>query len=473
MNITLPSIYPVTCHTDHVGPGSTFVAIKGFNQDGTAFIARAIEKGATSIVVQDDAVISADLLALLEKSGINLHRVTNARLALAQLTAQAWGFPARKLKIIGITGTKGKTTSAFLLEHILRESGHKTALVSTVYNSINQQIFPMKLTTPQPDYLHAFFAQCVHARVEYVVMEVAAQAMSMHRVEGIEFDGIIFTNFDKEHAEFYASQEEYFQAKAAILHQRKNDAPVVINAHDSWLKNVTQPDYITFGKFSNATFQITTITDVQANISFEFVWKNAHLSVHCPALIGMFNVFNVAGVVALARALGISHESINNALQTFKKVPGRLESYRLPNGARCFIDYAHNSSSYVAVLSAMRPLTEHLIVVFGCGGDRDREKRPLMGEIAAHYADLVILTSDNPRSEDPHEIIAQIKSGINKAHANKILIEPDREGAIKKAYAHSRAGSIIMLLGKGPDEYQIIGTNKTRFSEAEIVRSLQ
>lgn len=472
MNITLPFIYPVTCHTNHVGPGSTFVAIKGFNQEGAGFIAQAIEKGATSIVIQHDAILSPDLVDLIKKSGAQLHHVTNARLALAQLSAQAWGFPTRNLKIIAITGTKGKTTSAFLLEHILRESGHKTALLSTVHNSINEHIFPMKLTTPQPDYLHTFFAQCVKAGVEYVVMEVAAQAMSMHRVQGIEFDGIIFTNFDKEHAEFYASQEEYFQAKAALIKQRKKNAPVVINAHDEWLKRIMQPDSITFGISANTTLQITTITDEQ-NIAFDFVWKNNFYAVQCPALIGAFNVFNVAGVTAMALALGISQELIHKGLHTFKKVPGRLESYGLPNGARCFIDYAHNPSSYLAVLSAMRPLTDHLIVVFGCGGDRDREKRPLMGEIAAQFADLVILTSDNPRSEDPREIIKQIETGIHTTYSHKILVEVDRERAIKNAYAHSKASSIIMLLGKGPDEYQIIGTNKMRFSEAEIVRSLQ
>lgn len=475
MNITLPPIYPVTCHTDHVGVGSTFVAIQGFKHDGLTFIPQALERGATTIVVHNDALLSTDLVSLIYKYNAQLMRVGDTRLALATLSAQALNFPAKKLKIIGITGTKGKTTSSFLLEHIMRNAGYKTALLSTVHNAIGEQIFPMKLTTPQPDYLHIFFKACVDAGVEYVIMEVAAQAMSMQRVAGIEFDGIIFTNFDQEHAEFYETIDAYFQAKASILKQRKKDAPVIINGHDDWLKRIAQPDYISFGtdKVQHATFKITNVRDVQQAVSFDFIWKETNDFAYCPALIGQFNLWNVAGVISMARSLGISQESINHGLQTFKKVPGRLESYQLPNGARCFIDYAHNPSSYLAVLSAMRPLTDHLIVVFGCGGDRDQEKRPHMGSIAAQFADFIILTSDNPRSENPEEIICQIKKGIGDAHFSKIYTELDRAMAIKKAYEQSCSGSIIMLLGKGPDEYQIIGNQKFPFSEAAIVRSLQ
>jgi len=230
--VNLPTIYPVACHTDHVGPGSIFVAIQGFKQDGVRYIQQALEKGATEIVVQDDAELS-DL-----PLGVHAHKVSDTRKALAELSAQAAGYPAKKLKIIGVTGTKGKTTTVYLIEQVLKTAGYKTARLSTVNNAILDRENKAQLTTPQPDYLHQFFKRCVQEDVEYVVMEVAAQALSLHRVHGLQFDGVIFTNFSQEHGEFYDSMEDYFAAKCTIFEQINPGSPVLVNADDAWCRKI-------------------------------------------------------------------------------------------------------------------------------------------------------------------------------------------------------------------------------------------
>lgn len=469
----MPQIYPVACHTNHIGHNSTFVAIKGLKEDGMQYIAQALDKGATTIVVQHDAIVSDEIKQAIAHAHAELVVVDNTRLALAQLSAQAMDYPARKLRIVGVTGTKGKTTSVFVLEHVLRMAGYKTALLSTVKNKILDQNFPTNLTTQHPDYLHMFFAQCIAVGVDIVVMEVAAQAHSLHRVEGLEFDGFIFTNFDKEHAEFYSTMEEYFDAKASLLKQVKSGAPLLLNSDNQSVASLiaAYPQAKTFGCQSlSYTYKAVLHGNGVDSLRFEVQSPFGSGQFMCSALVGSYNAYNLLGVISLCLELGLSSEAIAQGIRTFTAVPGRLERYQLPNGATCFIDYAHNPSSYHAVLSMVRSLTPHLIVVFGCGGDRDKTKRPMMGAIAAHYADLVILTSDNPRSEDPHAIVQDILIGIEGQ--SKVLCELDREQAIKKAYAAATPTSVIMLLGKGPDEYQIIGNQKLYFSEAQVVRSL-
>ena len=231
--ITLPTLWPVSCHTNTIGKNSTFVAIKGQKQDGINFIPLALQKGATTIVAEHTADIPAEILKEIELAQAHLEFVPDARRALAFRAAKAWNYPAKKLKIIAITGTKGKTTTAWLLHHILDSAGNKAALLSSVKNKIGQQEFATELTTQHPDYLHAFFHACVNADMEYVVMEVAAQALSLHRTAGLEFDGIIFTNFAQAHGEFYNSVEEYYAAKVAIFKQVKAGVPMVINADDA------------------------------------------------------------------------------------------------------------------------------------------------------------------------------------------------------------------------------------------------
>lgn len=471
--IHFPKIFPVTSHTDFVGKGSTFVAIKGMQHKGTAFISLALDRGATTIVVEKQEMLDSSLEQRLHESSARLVRVDNARRALALLSAQALQFPARKLKIIAITGTKGKTSSAFMLEHILSKAGYKTALLSTVYNTIVGQQFSTNLTTRHPDYLHVFFDQCVNAGVEYVVLEAAAQAHSLDRLFGLEFDGFLFTNFDQEHAEFYASMDDYFQAKVSLMRQTKKDAPVVINADNVWCKKLLldQSDHVSFGKTTQATYSFAPSKLGFDGGSCALMFDGATVEISM-RLVGEFNCYNAVGVFALAHRLGVPVSIIQEGIATFERVPGRLERYALPNGAVSYIDYAHNPSSFYSVLSTLRALTGHLIVVCGSGGDRDKTKRPLMADVATRIADFVYFTTDNPRSEDPLSIIKEMIIGVAPENSHKYSVELDRELAIKKAYAMSSNKTIIALLGKGPDHYQLIGNIKVYFNEQEILQQL-
>jgi UDP-N-acetylmuramoyl-L-alanyl-D-glutamate--2,6-diaminopimelate ligase len=421
--------------------------------------------------VHHSIIISDELSAFMQTHGVVLERVDNTRKALANLSAQAAGRPAQKLKIIGITGTKGKTTTSFLLEHILYTAGYKTALISSAQNKIDGTTFAAPLTTPQPDYLQQFLKLCVEQNVEYVVMEVAAQALTLHRVEGITFCAVTFTNFSHEHLEFYTDLDNYFQAKCLVFNQVTPDAPLLINKDNDYCARLLKHNkrLQTFGfNTVDVDYHATLLSDAALSV----VLQVQRYNITCPALFGRYNAYNVLAATSMALALHISPDTVSAALKTFSGVPGRLQEHHLPNGARCFIDYAHNPESFQAVLSTLRALTKQLIVVFGAGGGRDKLKRPMMGVIAADIADLVVVTSDNPRLENAAIIASDITRDISPQFKHKIIQELDRKKAIEYAYQLSDQGSIIALLGKGPDEYQIIGTTKHYFSEKNIVEQL-
>jgi UDP-N-acetylmuramyl-tripeptide synthetase/amino acid carrier protein len=459
----LPSHYKVAAHTDNVGSGSTFVAIPGTKKDGTEFIKEALKRGATTIVLDQNAQLSVDLQQALAR--VASYRVENTRQALAELSAYAYNYPARKLKFIAVTGTKGKTTTTYLLEHILKTAGFKTARLSTVSNAILSQEYETQLTTQQPDYIHMFLNECVKQGVEWVVIEVAAQALSMHRVFGIEFDAVVFTNFSQEHAEFYATQQDYFAAKAAIFKQLKKNGIVVLNGDDSLVSSLRS--LCSQAQLSSLK-DVTVIGASRAGVSCyidQLVFENTHL-------LGTFNLHNIHMAYLVARSLNILPEVIQQAVSTFTGVPGRLNKYALDRDIVAYIDYAHTPSSMKAVLSTLRSETEQLIVVFGAGGERDPVKRPFMGGLAVEYADIVILTTDNPRSEEPEKIMQDILSGIPENMMHKVTIEYDRAAAIRYAYSVAQPGAIIALLGKGPDEYQLVQGTKHYFSEREILKSL-
>ncbi len=479
----LPEVFPVTSHTDYVGAGSTFVAIKGFEQDGINFVARAIEKGASKIVMSREAVIPADAMEHILTYRVELIRVDDPRKELALLSAAAADYPAKKLKIIGVTGTKGKTTTTFLLNQMLKAGGKKTAMTSTLYNEIDGGIFPTEFATPQADYLHQFLKACVHEQIEYVVMEIAAQAVTVHRTYGLEFDAIIFTNLSQEHGEFYATMDDYFDAKTEIFNQLKQGAPLFVNADDEWgqkiLASVAEYPGISIRSYGIDKQEVefrASQPEVASRLlgRIEEVNSGEGVSVCCPVLVGKYNMYNaLAATACILYFDDISNGAIENALELCPPIPGRLERYFLPNGAVCIIDYAHNPSSYRELLSTLRLLTKHLIVVFGCGGKRDAARRPVMGSIAAEYADEIILTADNPRTEDPVQIINDIEQGISESDRYKVSKIVDRKEAIEQAYERSHMGSLCVLLGKGPNEYQIVGTVKSYFSEVEIIGSFK
>jgi UDP-N-acetylmuramoyl-L-alanyl-D-glutamate--2,6-diaminopimelate ligase len=470
----LPKTFPVTCHTDFVGKGSTFVAIEGQNENGLLYVPKALQKGATTIVIKQGVEISKELRQKIKQAGAVLKRVKNDRVALATLSAQAADNPAKKLKIFAITGTKGKTTTAHVLYHLLVSSGFKTALIGTIENKISTMRKPFKtnLTTPQPDYLHQFFKLCVKKKVEYVVMETAAQAVTFCKLETLEFEGAIFTNLDREHGELYPTMEEYFQTKAAILKRAKKPLTQLINIDDVYGQRLWEENknkgYLSFGQKES----VYTIL-IPPGSFFPLFILNGLLFEYSGHFPGEYNIYNIAAAVAICLEQKIDFGTIQKGLHSLTSLPGRYEPHELPNGAWAIIDYAHTPASFEALFKTVKKeWTKQLIVIFGAGGGKDHEKRPLMGAIAAKYADLILLTSDNPGYENPQKIAKQIEAGIEKEDRYKVFIELDREQAIRNAYAASYRDSTILLLGKGPDEYQKIKGQVIPFQERVILQSL-
>ena len=470
-----PSQFRVTCHTDHVGPGSTFVAIRGFKEDGVAYIPLALERGATHIVIEKNVQLDEEVYALIKENQAELIRVLCTRKALGNLAAEAYGYPNKALKIIGITGTKGKTTTSYLLEHILKTAGKKTALLGTIANRIGDTEYQASLTTPHPDYLYAFLALCKEEGAEYVILEAAAQALSMHRLDTLKFDSVIFTNFSLEHSEFYASLDEYFRAKCQLFCLLERNALVVLNADDEKVVRCAPdwPNRTLISMHGKGAYNGELIESTLSSLKLSVKKDDTLHTFSSQALLGEFSAYNLMSAYAVAERYGVSADELQKALDSFTGVPGRICSYPLPNKAVAIIDNAHTPSSFEAFFKAVRPLSPQIIAVFSCGGDRDALKRPLMGAVAAEYADQIILTTDNPRSEDPEDIVAAILEGIPKEARDKVTIELDREKAIVQAYAQSKEGSLLALLGKGPVEYQHIQDKKIPFSEAAILRALR
>lgn len=414
----LPTMYPVTCHTCHVGPGSTFVAIDGFVRKGTDFIDEALARGATKIVVGDDA-----------------------RRQLAQLSSAALGNPAQKLKIIGVTGTKGKTSTTYLIDYLLRQAGYKSALLGSIKNKIIDDEIESVLTTPESDYLHIFFSECVKRGVTHVIMEVSSHAIALDRVHGLDFDIVGFTNLAPEHMDFHPTMEDYFATKIKLFSQVKPDGLVVINGDDEWGKRA--------------------IAQAKNCVAF----SRSDLTFEVPSLLGEFNKYNILMACIICKKLGLQKDFLCKVLKKFPGIPGRLQMHVLKNGARAFVDYAHNPSSFEAVLQTLRPLTSHLIIVFGCGGDRDKSKRPVMGQLAVQCGDEVIVTNDNPRDEDPDAIINDICQGTGE----RAVCIFDRKAAIARAVALSGQDSIIALLGKGHESYYLCKGKRYRFNDFEEI----
>lgn len=470
-HIIFPSVYPVTGHTDFVGQGTTFVAIAGSKQNGLNFIPLALAKGAKKIVVSSQEVVSDELQKIIQDHQATLEFVDDTRKALAEYSAEALGFPAKKLKIVGITGTKGKTSSSYMAYHMLHAIGKKVALVSTIEKRIGSELISIPLTTPLPDQLQMFLKVCVDHGIEYVVLEVSAQALTLKRIEGIEFEGGVFTNFSHEHLEFYKNLSEYFAAKKLLLKQVKNSKNMFINIDDQYGEQLflENPKCSTFSLQNKQAQLYGCIHQVDDQVMLHVKIDEKIYDIYLPFL-GVFNAYNLLGVLGLMHALEIDFASLKYALKALPHVPGRMEKYQLKNGALCFIDYAHNPSSFEAVLSTLRSMTSHLIVVFGAGGNRDPQKRPLMGAIAQKYCDIVIVTSDNPRDENPADIALAIQKGFDFTKEFEFYQELNRVNAIELGHELSKKGSILAILGKGRDEYQIVGDLTFPFKERSIIR---
>lgn len=452
-------IFKVTNHTKHVGPGTIFVVQNGDSYSGLDFVKEALQKGASNFIISKNDEIKFKKIV---GQDIKYQIVNDTRYSLSEISAKAYNYPADNLKIIGITGTKGKTSSVFLAYHGLKNLGYKVALISGVYCEIGNQKYKTGLTTPQPDFLHWFFDKAISENFTHVVMEVAAQALSLKRLEHIKFEAGLFTNFSHEHLEFYKDLNEYFKAKHLLLDKIKDKAKFVVNNDDAWCSLISDPSVFRFSFNQKTNLKYNMVSDNPVEI------KIGNINIKS-TLVGEYNATNLAGVISLFKVLDICLDKTKDLFRDFSIIPGRMNSYNLANGSTAIIDYAHNPASFESFFAAAKKLSADIIVVFGCGGKRDQSKRSIMGNISERFASKIIITNDNPRNETPDKIANDIISGIiDKSKVDVIL---DRDKAIKKAYEYSKSGSLIVILGKGVDDYQEIGSNKYYFSDtSEILK---
>lgn len=448
--------------------GSLFVAIRGERVDGHDFIAEAVDRGAVGVVCQKE-VASHRVASVV---------VDDSRAALARLAATFYGEPSRKLRMIGVTGTNGKTTTTFLIKHLLQRANQKTGLIGTVSYEIGERVLPAYRTTPESLELQELLAQCVDTGCAGVVMEVSSHALAQNRASEIDFDVAVFTNLTQDHLDFHHGMKDYFEAKSRLFEGvrsgRKKSRVGIVNVDDPYGQQLIarfgkELSIVTYGMGARAEFRASNFKVEMSGTSYQLDTRDKSYLVRLP-LIGRFNIYNSLAALASVHALGVDVRSSVLALSRAPQVPGRLEAVPAKRQFQVFVDYAHTDDALLNVLRTCRDLNPNrLILVFGCGGDRDRAKRALMGAAADQYADHSIITSDNPRTEDPEAIIRQIEAGFRHGRYEKIV---DRRAAISRAISMAGARDIVLIAGKGHEKYQEFGHCTVPFDDVEVATRL-
>jgi UDP-N-acetylmuramoyl-L-alanyl-D-glutamate--2,6-diaminopimelate ligase len=471
---------------DKCEEASLFVAISGLKHDGHDYIADAASCGARYIVYEKDIQIPFGLKAI---------KVASSRRALGMLAKNYFGNPSATLCLIGVTGTNGKTTTTYFLESILAQAGYKCGVLGTVNYRYNNKAYPAPNTTPESYEMQRILRAMADEGITHVIVEVSSHAIDLKRIDDCDFDLGIFTNLSHEHLDYHLTMENYFQAKkrffAEVLPQSKKVHPqkMIINGDDKWgrivLKDVTLPA-LTYGMEKNDAVKAVSYELSLAGIKADIDLAGEIISIQTP-FVGKFNIYNILAAAAAAKALQIPKASIKAGIENLSSVPGRLQRIDSSSGFTVLIDYAHKPDALKQVLQNLAEFKKkRIITVFGCGGNRDTGKRPLMGETATFYSDLTIITSDNPRLEDPLAIIAEIEAGIDRRKIQKIApgnlkakddvhsytVIPERRKAIETAIDGARQGDIILIAGKGHEDYQILGTNKIPFDDRIVVEQI-
>lgn len=463
----------VCADSRRVKRGALFVALSGSRLDGGDFIREAVLAGAVAVVTE-----RADGLPQ-ERDGVTVVVVDDARRALAELACAYYERPSEKLRVAGVTGTNGKTTTTFLIQHICDVALQRCGLIGTVRYQVGDRILPAARTTPDALELQELLAQMRDAGCKTVAMEVSSHAVKQQRVRGVEFDAIVFTNLTQDHLDYHGTMESYFESKAGLVlgigSQRFKAGVAVINVddrygtllHDRVLQAGMQP--VGYGLGQRAEFRASNCrTDAQGS-SFQLDAVGRSWLVRIP-LSGMFNISNALGAIAAAHALGVDVRTAVLALASAPPVPGRLEPVPAKRSFRVFVDYAHTHDALRTVLRTLRDLQpRHVLTVFGCGGDRDKGKRPLMGAVAEELSDWTIVTSDNPRSESPDEIAADITRGMSRGRHEVLL---DRRAAIQRAIEMAGPRDIVLIAGKGHETTQETAGKTEPFDDVAIARSL-
>lgn len=459
----LTEINEVCYDNRKVVKGDVFVCIKGFSVDGHKFAPQAIENGASVIICEEDVQSDDD---------VTIIRVNDTRKALAICGANFYGNPSKKMKMIGVTGTNGKTTSTMIIKDILTRAGHKVGLIGTIANYIGDEKFHTERTTPESFELQKLFAKMVDEGVEYCVMEVSSHALALDRVYGIRYDASIFTNLTRDHLDMHKTFEAYYEAKFKLFENSDN---CIINIDNEYGKRVVKDlkdkkincNILTISTIEDADFKAENIS-LEA-ISSKFNVGNNNYEMDIP---GLYNVYNALGCIGVCDVLKLPYEDIYQGL-LHATVRGRCEKVgkQFDTGFSVIVDYAHTPDGLENVLSTVKNVTKgRLIAVFGCGGNRDTVKRPQMGKIAEDIADIVIVTSDNPRKEEPSAIIKDILEGM-KDKDNHITIE-NRYDAIKKALELAKKDDYVVIAGKGHEDYQILKDETIHFDDKEVVEEI-
>jgi UDP-N-acetylmuramoyl-L-alanyl-D-glutamate--2,6-diaminopimelate ligase len=445
---------------------SVFVAIKGFKTDGHKFIPDAINNGAVAVVVEDDNTIPDDLIIHAQIAKI---LVKDSRVALAELSKGLFNDPTNKLKLIGITGTNGKTTTSFILKNILQQAGNKTGLIGTIANYIGETKVDSKLTTPESNDLNLFFSEMIAQKCSHAVMEVSSHSLVLKRVYSLNFSVAVFTNITSDHLDFHNTFDEYLAAKKILFDNLPANSFAIINSDDQSSEKITKDSkakVVTYGISENSDYLIKNINYDLSGTNFIIVYEGTDYKIHTD-LIGTFNAYNATAAFVAAHKLGVDINEIIKSIKTAPQVPGRFEVIGTKT-KKVIIDYSHTADSLEKALQAVREIVKQdykVVTVFGCGGDRDKTKRPVMGKIASELSDKVFITSDNPRTENPFTIIDEIKKGISK---NNFTVLENREEAIKQAIKTSDNNTVILIAGKGHENYQEINGARNHFSDREI-----
>jgi UDP-N-acetylmuramoyl-L-alanyl-D-glutamate--2,6-diaminopimelate ligase len=453
----------VTCDSRAAGSSFLFVAVNGAASNGHRYVNDAVDRGAVAVVMEDDIIVPDHVARIYVRS---------SRDAAPRIANEFFGRPASKLKSIGVTGTNGKTTISYLMDSIISSTGHKAGVIGTICYRIGGRVIPAANTTPGPMELCGFMADIIKSGSDYLVMEVSSHALDQNRVGGISFDAAIFTNLTGDHLDYHKTMEEYFKAKSRLFLNLRDDAYAVINMDDEWgrkLLKVSKGRVVTYGTDLVADFLSTDIKLSLEGTRFTVNYPKGRLEINS-RLIGMHNVYNMTAAAACGISMDFSAEEVKLGIEGLSSVPGRLEPVECGQPFKVFVDYAHTDDALVNVLSALKPMIgNRIITVFGCGGDRDRTKRPRMGRVAARLSDLVFVTSDNPRSEDPADIAAQIVSGIGTDNYRTVL---DRTEAISEALSEARPGDCVLIAGKGHEAYQVLKNTTVSFDDREVARKI-
>ncbi|HVO11659.1 MAG TPA: UDP-N-acetylmuramoyl-L-alanyl-D-glutamate--2,6-diaminopimelate ligase [Vicinamibacteria bacterium] len=460
-------ITSVTHDSRRAGPASLFVAVRGTASDGNQYVEAARKNGAAAIASEQPPAGEGAWV-----------RVANAREALAVFSAAVLGDPARALELVGVTGTNGKTTTTYLIDSALRAAGEKPGLLGTVEYRVGDRVAEAVRTTPESSDLQQLFRQMVDAGCRQAVLEVSSHSLALERVFGLQFRVAVFTNLTRDHLDFHGDMDAYFAAKRTLFSSLlRPDGRAVVNLDDDRAAELVAASRGAVWTYSASGRPAADLAAEDVHASLEgtrFVARTpaGRLQIATP-LLGRFNVENVLAAAGAALALGLANEAVEHGIAALPGVPGRMERVVVGQPFTVLVDYAHTDDALKNLLDTVRDLQpRRVITVFGCGGDRDRSKRPLMGTVAARLSDVVVVTSDNPRSEPPDAIIDEIRRGIPASRARDTLVLPDRREAIARALETAAAGDVVVIAGKGHETYQVLRERTVPFDDRQVAREI-